>query len=148
MPYGNAAGYDGYMGRWSLKLARSFVRFACPEPPEAALDVGCGTGSLLRAMAAEFPDCRLFGLDPSVDYLVFAGTKTGPAIFVAAEVEALPFAQGAFDHCLSLLVLQDIRDQAGALRENLPRHLPRRHRRRLPVGLRSRHADDCRGSSS
>jgi len=117
MPYGNAAGYDGYMGRWSLKLARSFVRFACPEPPEAALDVGCGTGSLLRAMAAEFPDCRLFGLDPSVDYLVFAGTKTGPAIFVAADVEALPFAQGAFDHCLSLLVLQDIRDQAGALRE-------------------------------
>lgn len=117
MSYGNAAGYDRYMGRWSLKLARSFVRFACPEPPEAVLDIGCGTGSLVRAMAAEFPECRVVGLDPSLDYLVFAGTKVGQPIFVAGDVEALPFAESAFDHCLSLLVLQDIRDRARALRE-------------------------------
>jgi ubiquinone/menaquinone biosynthesis C-methylase UbiE len=120
MPYGNAAGYDGYMGRWSQKLAPSFARFACLSIPRGIfLDVGCGTGSLLQALAAEFPDGRLFGLDPYVDYLAFAARKPGlgQAALLAGDVEMLPFADAAFDHCLSLLVLQDVRDQGRALGE-------------------------------
>jgi ubiquinone/menaquinone biosynthesis C-methylase UbiE len=119
MSYGNAAGYDSFMGRWSLQLARSFAQFACPEPPADMLDVGCGTGSLLRVMATEFPECRLVGLDSSLEYVFFATTKPGldQATFVVGDVEALPFADSAFDHCLSLLVLQDIRDHERAMRE-------------------------------
>ncbi len=117
MPYANAAGYDSYMGRWSRKLAPAFARFSCSQAPGTVLDAGCGTGSLLQALAAEFPDCRRFGLDPSVEYLMFAGDSDFLSVLVAGDVEALPFADRAFDHCLSLLVLQDIRDRARALSE-------------------------------
>jgi len=33
--------------------------------PEAILDVGCGTGSLLRLAADRFPTARLYGVDPA-----------------------------------------------------------------------------------
>jgi SAM-dependent methyltransferase len=114
--YGNPAGYEGYMGRWSAALAPSFLRFARVGRPEAVLDVGCGTGSLLRAAADAFPAARLVGLDPVPAYLAHArstmqrGRRAGLA-------EALPVVDAAFDCCLSLLVLQEIRDRARALGE-------------------------------
>ena len=117
--YSNPAGYESYMGRWSAGLAPCFLRFACSEEPRFVLDVGCGTGSLIRAAATSFPCARLVGLDPCFPYLVFARTTAdaGHVELVAGRMEALPFADGTCDHCLSLLVLQDIRDRARAMSE-------------------------------
>jgi ubiquinone/menaquinone biosynthesis C-methylase UbiE len=117
--YSNPAGYEGYMGRWSMALAPSFLRFACVREPTSLLDLGCGTGSLLRAAAQSLPRARLVGMDPVPDYLAYARAKVGRgrAAFVVGLVEQIPFAHGAFDACLSLLLLQEIRDRTAALSE-------------------------------
>ena len=38
------------MGRWSERLAPLFIQFAGIHDGERILDVGCGTGSLTRAL--------------------------------------------------------------------------------------------------
>jgi ubiquinone/menaquinone biosynthesis C-methylase UbiE len=117
--YSNAVGYESYMGRWSAKLAPSFLSFACRHDPETILDVGCGTGSLLRAAAETFPHSTLVGIDPYLPFVKRAQATLGPALrrCVLGRAEDLPFADDVFDHCLSLLVLQELRDYATALAE-------------------------------
>jgi ubiquinone/menaquinone biosynthesis C-methylase UbiE len=117
--YGNPAGYERYMGRWSMALAPTFLRFACSGEPGAVLDLGCGTGSLTRAAASSFSRARLVGMDPVLGYLAYARTTVAPdrADFVVGLVEQMPFADGIFDCCLSLLLLQEIRAREPALRE-------------------------------
>jgi ubiquinone/menaquinone biosynthesis C-methylase UbiE len=117
--YGNPGGYERYMGRWSMALAPSFLRFACLREPSALLDVGCGTGSLTRAAAGSFSRGRLVGMDPVTSYLMHARATVAPgrAEFVVGLVEQMPFADGMFDCCLSLLLLQEIRERGPALRE-------------------------------
>lgn len=41
------------------------------------LDVGCGTGEMLKRIAENFPDARLTGLDLSPKMLETAGEKLG-----------------------------------------------------------------------
>jgi ubiquinone/menaquinone biosynthesis C-methylase UbiE len=117
--YGNPAGYERYMGRWSMALAPTFLRFACSCEPGALLDMGCGTGSLMRTAARCFPRARLIGMDPVASYLRHARATVAPerADFVVGFVEQMPFADGMFDCCLSLLLLQEIREREPALRE-------------------------------
>jgi ubiquinone/menaquinone biosynthesis C-methylase UbiE len=71
------------------------------------------------AAAEIFPRARFIGMDPVPDYLAYARATVddGRADFVVGVVEQIPFADGAFDCCLSLLLLQDIRDRAAALSE-------------------------------
>jgi len=117
--YSNPAAYESYMGRWSMALAPPFLRFACSREPKFLLDVGCGTGTLIRAAAQSFPRAPLVGMDPVLAYLVHARTIVGRGRvdFVVGLVEQTPFADAAFDCCLSLLLLQEIRDRKLALSE-------------------------------
>ena len=117
--YGDAAGYDSYMGPWSSALAPLFLEFAGLQQPALLLDVGCGTGNLLAAAAALFPEARLAGIDPSAALLRKARTRAelASARLVEGTAEKLPFADAAFDGCLSLLVLQEFADRCGPLCE-------------------------------
>jgi ubiquinone/menaquinone biosynthesis C-methylase UbiE len=117
--YGDAIGYDAYMGRWSVALAPVFLHFACLGDPRSILDIGCGTGSLLRAVAKAFPRSLRVGLDPYFPFVARARTTQNPveSSYVIGATESLPFGDNVFDHCLSLLVLQEIHDRAAALRE-------------------------------
>lgn len=38
-----------------------------PEAPTSVLDIGCGTGGMLRAAREQFPKMDIFGVDPSVE---------------------------------------------------------------------------------
>ena len=66
--YGDADGYDSYMGGRSAALAPLFVKFAAAGEPASLLDVGCGTGNLLAELAVAFPPCRAHRRGP-VDYI-------------------------------------------------------------------------------
>ena len=44
-------GYELQMGRWSRRLAPSFIAFAGTTGPVRVLDVGCGTGNVSMCLA-------------------------------------------------------------------------------------------------
>ena len=94
--YGDAAGYDAYMGHWSKALAPLFLHFAALRPPTSLLDIGCGTGNLLAAAAALFPGARLVGIDPSAALL---GRARERAELAGAELLDGAVEETAFRRC-------------------------------------------------
>ena len=109
--------YESYVGRGSQRLAPAFVRFAGVAASERALDVGCGTGHLTRAIAAAAAVAT--GIDLSAPYVDFARRVTAnPAItFFVGDALALPFEEGAFERSLSMLALDVLPDSLEGLRE-------------------------------
>jgi ubiquinone/menaquinone biosynthesis C-methylase UbiE len=62
------------------------------------LDLGCGTGIILAALAAEDPSCQLYGLDLSEGMLAIGRRRLGNrASLVLGDAENLPFANANFD---------------------------------------------------
>ena len=112
MAYSNPEAYERFMGRWSAQLAPLFVEFAGVTDGQHVLDVGCGTGSLTRALLASGQATRVAGVDPVADYVSFArlSTPSPRAEFTVAPGRTLAFANGTFDAALALLVLQDVLD--------------------------------------
>jgi ubiquinone/menaquinone biosynthesis C-methylase UbiE len=88
--------------------------------PRRVLDVGCGTGALLRKVAKRFPRADLSGVDPAPG-MVEAARKAwrgdGPARFVRAAAEALPFEDGEFDLVMSTVSFHHWQDQQAGLNE-------------------------------
>lgn len=117
--YGDPGGYDSYMGHWSNALAPLFLDFASLQQPVSILDIGCGTGNLLVTAAKMFPGARLVGVDPSTALLNKARARFegSGAELIEGTAERLPFTDGSFDVCLSLLVLQEFADRAGTLHQ-------------------------------
>jgi len=118
---GNAAVYEQMMGRWSLRLAHSFLAFAEIGDADSVLDVGCGTGSLSFSLADALPKARIVGIDPSQPFIEHAKAR-GPhqrLTFEQGDATALPFADVEFSAALSLLVLNFVPDHEKAAREML-----------------------------
>jgi SAM-dependent methyltransferase len=117
--YSNPAAYDRFMGRWSARLAPLFIHFAGVRDGQCILDVGCGTGSLSRALLSAANAINVVGVDPAASYVSFARKYvSGPRIqWHVAAAEALPFPNETFDAALSLLVLQDMADRQRATLE-------------------------------
>lgn len=78
------------------------------------LDVGCGTGTLTRAIAARLADqrpSRVTGIDAATRMIAVARRKAagqGNLMFEAALAEALPFADASFDHAVSTMFFHHI----------------------------------------
>jgi SAM-dependent methyltransferase len=119
MSYSNPAAYEQFMGRWSARLAPSFLRFVGLKDGQHMLDVGCGTGALGRAVISSGLDVRITGLDPVPAYLSFAreAVPDGRAEFYPGSVDSIPFPEHTFDAALGLLVLQDFVDPPRAVGE-------------------------------
>ena len=81
------------------------------------LDVGSGSGTLLRIAHERLPHTRLVGIDLSESDLAHARERVPSAEFVHADAMALPFAGGAFDLAASHLTLMVVPDVARAFRE-------------------------------
>jgi SAM-dependent methyltransferase len=119
MSYSNPDAYQRYMGRWSARLAPLLVRFAEVADGQRIVDVGCGTGSLAHALLEVGPAVRVAGVDPTRDFVEHARrcVSRDRALFEVSGAESLPFADGAFDAALALLVLQALDDPPRAIRE-------------------------------
>ncbi len=115
----DGSGYELQMGRWSSLLAPRFIEFSGVLRGSRVLDVGCGTGNLSFCLAQNPSIGGVVGIDFSSVYVDFARSRSrDPRIeFHQGDACALAFADGSFDHALSMLVLQFIPRSEVALRE-------------------------------
>jgi SAM-dependent methyltransferase/uncharacterized protein YbaR (Trm112 family) len=99
-------------------------RLACGDPAPrrgAALDVGCGPGGNLVALARRFE--RVVGIDVNLELLLLAKKRIAErgladrVSVVAASAEALPFAAGGFDYATAMNVIEHVTDQRATLAE-------------------------------
>jgi SAM-dependent methyltransferase len=111
--------YERFLGRWSRRLAGPFAEFARPEDRGRVLDVGCGTGSLARALAERRASERVAGIDIAAPYIAFARSRPGAAGigFAVGDACRLPYADGSFAAALAQLSLNFVPDAAQAARE-------------------------------
>jgi ubiquinone/menaquinone biosynthesis C-methylase UbiE len=69
------------------------------QPPGAILDLGTGSGSVARAVAARWPEAAVTGADVSPGMVAEARrlASSDRERYVVADASALPFPDGAFD---------------------------------------------------
>jgi ubiquinone/menaquinone biosynthesis C-methylase UbiE len=101
-----------------LEATRELARVSSPEPGASVLDLGSGLGGPARLLAAEH-DADVTGVDLSDEFVEVASTLTSLAgldrrvRFESGDVTALPFADGSFDHAVTIHVAMNIADRAG-----------------------------------
>jgi ubiquinone/menaquinone biosynthesis C-methylase UbiE len=109
--------YDRFVGRYSSGLARGMCTAAGIRPGQRALDVGCGSGALLLALATIVGEENAVGVDPSEPFLEAARAKVPGARLVVGSAEALPFGDGEFDAALAQLVINFLDDPKAGVAE-------------------------------
>ena len=83
--------------------------------PSAYLEIGCGTGFVLRAVAAAFPDLAVTGSELHVSGLNIARQRMGArADFLQLDARHLPFRE-EFDVIGSFDVLEHIEEDEGVI---------------------------------
>lgn len=101
---------------------RTMLEVARSEVPGATdiLDVGCGTGRLLRAASEVYPAARLEGVDAAGE-MVHAAAEllpVGSRIRIQQAVaERLPFGDGEFDLVFSTMTFHHWADQRRGIEE-------------------------------
>jgi len=85
--------------------------------PANVLDIGCGSGRLLRKAHAYWPGAQLSGVDPAQGMLEVARQLTPAARFSMGSGEALPLDDASVDLALSTISFHHWQDQAAGLRE-------------------------------
>jgi SAM-dependent methyltransferase len=81
------------------------------------LDVGCGAGSVAKAVKRERTDLQVFGCEMSRSALAVADATPDGVAFKLATAERLPFADGELDFVWIFDVLEHVDDPAKVLRE-------------------------------
>lgn len=111
--------YDYLMGRWSWLMAPLLVEFADVVGGDKVLDVGCGTGSLTRALVGVGPSMHVTGIDGSADYVEICrnNSELAEAVLDQGDAQALPYPDNSFDKCVSLLVMNFLPDPGRAVAE-------------------------------
>lgn len=97
------------------RLRRRFLRFVPVRPGDAILEVGCGTGVVVRDLAAlAGPRGSVVGVDPSGLILREARKRCrgarGRVTLREADGAALPFKDGRFDAALAITVILHVAD--------------------------------------
>jgi ubiquinone/menaquinone biosynthesis C-methylase UbiE len=131
MPRAATAGFDGWAPTYELSglqlmlfipAQRRALELARRLAPEALrmLDLGCGTGRLLRQARRHFPSTVLVGVDPAWGMVATAAAATPPALAIRhfrATAERLPFADGVFDLVVATMSVRHWTDVTAGIAE-------------------------------
>jgi SAM-dependent methyltransferase len=85
--------------------------------PDTVLDIGCGTGRLLRRAALWWPSARLIGVDPAEGMIEHARGLMPSAAFHVGRGEAVPLPDSVVDVAFSTISFHHWEDQAAGVRE-------------------------------
>ncbi len=105
------------------RLRRRFLRFVPIQAGDSVLEVGCGTGVVLRDVAAIVGRRgKVVGVDASRTILATArtlcrGTPGGRVTLRLADGAKLPFGAGRFDAALAITVILHVADPDSVVRE-------------------------------
>jgi SAM-dependent methyltransferase len=111
--------YERLMGRWSPLLADQLIAFAGVGDGDEVLDLGCGTGSLALALAAQTGVRRILGIDAAPAYIAYAAQRSSDQrlSFAVGDGAALGLPDGSVDRAFSLLALNFMAPPARAIAE-------------------------------
>jgi SAM-dependent methyltransferase len=110
--------YEQYVGRWSRRVAPTFLKWLNVPAGRRWLDVGCGTGALCAAILDTCAPSSVAGVEPSEGFLESARRQLGSrASLYRGSATAVPLANASVDAVVSGLVLNFVPDQPGALAE-------------------------------
>jgi ubiquinone/menaquinone biosynthesis C-methylase UbiE len=118
-------------GRWSRTYEQSWLQrtffdrvhqavlqlIANEGTPESILDVGCGTGHLLREARLRWPNAQFIGVDAAEGMVETAQQLTPDATFHVGRAEDLPLPDASIDVALSTMSFHHWNDQAVGVRE-------------------------------
>jgi ubiquinone/menaquinone biosynthesis C-methylase UbiE len=85
--------------------------------PEVVLDVGCGTGRLLRKVRERWPMAQLIGVDAAAGMIENARRLTPYATFYVSKAESLPLNDASVDLVFSTASFHHWQDKEKALIE-------------------------------
>jgi ubiquinone/menaquinone biosynthesis C-methylase UbiE len=85
--------------------------------PGSILDIGCGTGRLLRKAAARWPRANLYGVDLAEGMIAEARALTPGATLLAGAAENLPLPDESIDLALSTVSFHHWQDQGAGFRQ-------------------------------
>jgi ubiquinone/menaquinone biosynthesis C-methylase UbiE len=118
-----APGYEtGWRGRMHHDIAERAADLAVTvhATPKRVLDVGCGTGYLLRVLAGRWPQAtELAGVDAAPSMIEAAEQAAGDARlrFTVGVAERLPYPDDYFELVVSTTSFDHWADQRAGLRE-------------------------------
>ena len=95
------------------RFLRRVSELAAVERPRRILEVGCGEGIVLAALAARLPGSQLDGLELDESALEAARVRCPGATLVRGDACALPFEGQSFDLVVCLEVLEHLPEPGG-----------------------------------
>lgn len=115
-----SATYENSFEQWLIfdRVQRAVLGLVEGEAnPESILDVGCGTGRLLRKARERWPNARLIGVDPAEGMIEKARLLTPNATFYVSMAESLPLADASVNLVFSTSSFHHWRDNVQGVRE-------------------------------
>jgi malonyl-CoA O-methyltransferase len=110
----HAGEYDAHTRVQKRVVARiAGLLYDLPTTPRRVLDIGSGTGMLLRSLAGLYPAAELIGLDLAIGMGLKARTNLAShhlARLLTGDAEALPFRARTFDLVVSTSTFQWLED--------------------------------------
>ena len=116
-PWGHAAAYERYVGRWSRPVARRFVAELGGPAGRRWLDLGSGTGALVDAVLEQAAPAGVIGVDRSPDFLRHTAERlTDVRVSLRpGDAAAPPVCDGSVDVAVAGLLLNFLPDPAAAV---------------------------------
>lgn len=108
---------DSSQGYFFDRIQRRVLKLAQNQKPQVIMDVGCGTGRLLRKAKLRWPNARLIGVD-AAEKMIQQATRLFPeAEFHVAMAESLPLPDSSVDLAFSTLSFHHWANQAKGINE-------------------------------
>lgn len=107
---------DGFEGKFSKKFYRVLLSKMVLQEGFVVLDVGCGTGALLKKMS-EAENIIGFGIDVEPEMISVARVKCPRMTIEQSACEKTPFKDASFDVMTACMAYHHFADRSGFINE-------------------------------